>query len=207
MWLTLTGMIIYGAVHSALAGWFKPHFRARFGDRAYHGLYRIVFNAVATVTLVPVVLLILTEQENASPLWRLPASIDPLLWIVRLIGLAGVALSLLQIDTGRFLGVSQLRAYLAGAALPLPDEPLVTGGLYSLVRHPLYLFSLLVIWPVQVMTPAYFGFCAGTTVYFIVGSLYEERRLFAGYGQPYLEYRRRVGWLVPLLHRPGSGGE
>lgn len=203
MWLTLLGMIAYGVLHTALAGWFKPRFRARFGDRAYHGFYRIVFNAVATVTLVPIGLILLAADRETAPVWQLSPSLEPALSVVRLVGLVGVALSLLQIDTARFLGLSQLRAFLAGRTLPLPDEPLQTGGMYGLVRHPLYLFSLLVIWPVQTMRPGYFGFCLGATLYFVFGSLLEERRLTAGFGQPYLDYRRRVGWLVPFVHLPG----
>jgi len=202
MWITLVGMLAYGVLHTLLAGWFKPRFRARFGERAYFGLYRILFNTVVTITLAPIAVAILAEDPNAPIIWQFPTSAEPVLMAVQLVGLAGMAVSLLQIDGMRFLGISQLRAYLNGGTLPLPDEPLQTGGVYKLVRHPLYLFSLLILWPVTVMRGAYFGFCIGTTLYFIIGSLYEERRLVEGFGEAYLEYRKRVAWLVPFVRLP-----
>jgi protein-S-isoprenylcysteine O-methyltransferase Ste14 len=108
----------------------------------------------------------------------------------------------LQIDTGRFLGISQLSAYQLGRELPLPSEPLQTGGVYRIVRHPLYLFSLMLIWPTATMRAGYFGFCVGTTIYFLIGSLFEERRLLAGFGPAYSDYRDRVAWMIPFVRMP-----
>lgn len=198
MWIVFLLMLAYGVLHTALAGWVKPRFRARFGDRAYHGLYRILFNVIVTITLLPVALALASEPTDAPVVWRLPDSFTLPLLVVRLVGLIGAAASLLQIDGMRFLGITQLRAYINGGPLPLPDEPLQTGGLYGFVRHPLYLFSLLTLWPVPVMGGAYFGFCVGATLYFAIGSLYEERRLVTAFGADYKDYQRRVAWLVPF---------
>jgi protein-S-isoprenylcysteine O-methyltransferase Ste14 len=87
----------------------------------------------------------------------------------------------------------------------LPTEPLQTGGVYQLVRHPLYLFSLMVIWPLPAMTEAMLGFNIAATIYFTFGSLLEERRLVAIFGQDYITYQQRVPWLIPFIHlrRPG----
>lgn len=202
MWVTLIGMLAYGGLHTALAGWLKPRFRARFGERAYHGVYRIVFNLVAVVSLLPVAITLLLIDRESLVMWQLSPTLEPILWIFRLIGLAGLGLSVLQIDTGRFLGISQLYAYQQGRALPLPDEPLQTGGVYRIVRHPLYLFSLMLIWPVATMRAGYFGFCVGTTLYFLIGSLLEEQRLLAAFGPAYAEYRDRVAWMIPFVRIP-----
>jgi protein-S-isoprenylcysteine O-methyltransferase Ste14 len=68
------------------------------------------------------------------------------------------------------------------------------------VRHPLYLFSLLAIWPSPIMTESLLAFNAAATLYFVVGSRLEEKRLIAAFGQTYLDYQRRVPWLIPGLH-------
>jgi protein-S-isoprenylcysteine O-methyltransferase Ste14 len=99
------------------------------------------------------------------------------------------------------MGVRQARAFLASDPLPLPDEPLQTGGVYRLVRHPLYTFSLLMVWAAPVMTLNTLWFNLGATLYVLVGSLIEERRLAAGYGEPYSSYRRQVSWLIPWPRR------
>ena len=98
---------------------------------------------------------------------------------------------------GERMYLRQLSAYLNGDSLPLADEPLKTDGLYSLVRHPLYLFGLLILWPVTEMSTGYLGLCIGITIYVIVGSWLEERRMLASYGMPYREYCTRVPWLFP----------
>lgn len=196
-------MIIFGISHSILAGQpLKQAFRARYGERVYQGGYRLFYNILAVISLAPVVYLLIFHP--GGEVWRIPASWRPVVFIIQAIGLVGFILSLVQIDLGRFAGISQLFAYLKGDVLPLPDEPLQIRGVYALVRHPLYLFSLMLIWPVQTMNATYFGFCLGATAYFVIGSLYEERRLAAAFGQTYIEYQRRVPWLIPGVHWPSS---
>lgn len=194
-------MIVFGISHSILAGHsFKQAFRARCGERVYQGVYRLFYNIVAVISLAPVAYLL--AFHPGAEVWRIPSGWRPVLFIIQGIGLIGFVLSLLQIDLWRFAGISQIIAYLKGDDLPLPDELLQTRGVYALVRHPLYLFSLMLIWPVQTMNAMYLGFCLGATVYFIVGSLYEERRLAVAFGQPYEEYQRRVAWLIPGVRWP-----
>lgn len=202
MWIILLAMLGYGFIHTWLAGAFKPVFRSRFGDRAYEGLYRILFNVVAAAGLGAIGLAMILLDAREPVIWVLPASLEPVLIVVQGIGIAGAVVSLLQIDLGRFTGLSQLRAYLAGEPLPLPPEPLRVTGVYRWVRHPLYLFSLMALWPVTVMRGAYFGFCLGATIYFVIGSLYEERRMVAAFGEAYRAYQRQTPWLIPFVRLP-----
>lgn len=195
LWVTLLLMVIYGIVHTIMAGWLKPRFKARFGQRAYDGLYRMAFSMVSVIGLIPIGLVLL---QGGAVIWQAPDGLSPILFILQAIGFIGASVSLLQIDGMRFLGVTQVRAYLDDTVLPLPDEPLKTDGVYGLVRHPLYLFSLLILWPVPVMTEGYLGFCLGASAYFIVGSIYEERRLLTAFGEQYAAYRQRVPRLIPF---------
>ncbi len=189
---------LYAVFHSFLAGRGKLWFRDWFGERTYHGLYRVFYNIVAVVTLLPVIYLMACDPGPI--LWSLPISLEPFLVFVQITGILGVAISLIQIDLLRFLGLKQLYAYISGAPLPLPSERLQTRGMYALVRHPLYLFALMLSWPVMTMTSAYFGYCVVLTTYFVFGSIYEERRMMEYYGQTYLDYRSRIPRLVPFLN-------
>ena len=197
MILVLISVFTFGVIHTLTAGQFKRWFRDRFGERAYDGLYRVFYNILSLITLAPISLLF--SLRPGDTVWVIDLRWEPLLLIIQAIGLIGLVISLLQIDLGRFLGISQLFAYLRGAPLPLPDEKLQTGGLYRFVRHPLYLFSILTIWPVTTMTQGYFGFCVGATLYFLIGSIYEERRLIRYFGQDYEDYRKRVSRIVPFI--------
>lgn len=197
MILVLFFMLLFGVVHTYTAGQFKTMFRERFGERAYHGLYRLFYNAFSFVSLAPVAYLITFHPGGV--VWSIDLRWELILLVIQAIGLIGLVVSLLQIDLGRFVGISQLIAYINGSTLPLSKERLQTGGLYGLVRHPLYLFSMMTIWPVTTMTEAYLGFCIGATIYFVVGSYYEERRLLGTFGEEYKVYRQRVPWLIPFM--------
>lgn len=198
MVLVLIGMLLYALLHTFMAGRGKTYFRDRFGERAYHGLYRLIYNGVAVLTILPVIYLVV--DQPGPTVWTFPLRLEPLLLITQLIGLVGLGAALLQIDLMRFAGLSQFRAYISGDPLPLPAEKLQTGGLYRLVRHPLYLFSLLIVWPVTTMTSAYLGFALGVTVYFLVGSYWEEKRMLAYFGKKYATYREQVPWMLPFFH-------
>lgn len=196
----LLSMLVFSILHSLLAGQrLKQFFRSRLGERAYYGVYRVGYNLFAAVSLLPVIWA--TYFLPAPIIWTTEGIIRPALLCVQGVGLAGLLVSLLQIDLGRFLGWSQLRAYLSRQPLPLPPEALQQGGVYALVRHPLYLFSLMVIWPMPVMTDAILMFNIGATLYFVLGSLLEEKRLIAAFGPVYADYQRRVPWLIPGWHR------
>jgi hypothetical protein len=197
--LTIFALLLaYGAFHSLLAAnGVKVFFLNRIGKRAYLGLYRLFYNIIATLSLVPILAIVAIDPGNA--IWEIDAPLSYLLIAFQLIGLIGLTVSLLQIDGLRFLGLRQAAAWLNGDQLPLPEEPLQRGGVYALVRHPLYLFSLLFIWPNTTMTAALLGFNIGITVYFVLGSLLEEQKLRQAFGITYEQYQAEVPWLIPFL--------
>lgn len=194
-------MLAYGVFHSILAAnGFKLVMLRIMGKRFYQGFYRLIFNGIAVVTFLPVFFYI---AFNSGPtVWRINGFWVYLLYGLQLLGITGLAISLLQIDGERFLGMRQLEAWLNNKPLPLPPEPLTTDGVYALVRHPLYLFSLMLIWPVATMTSAYLGFAVGATAYFALGSLLEEQKLRQYFGDAYAAYQQRVPWLIPFLRLP-----
>jgi protein-S-isoprenylcysteine O-methyltransferase Ste14 len=81
----------------------------------------------------------------------------------------------------------------------------VTSGLYRWVRHPLYTLGLAFLWLTPVMTTSLLAFNVGMSVYAVIGSIFEERRLLAEFGTAYLEYRRRVPRLLPRPRLSGLG--
>jgi protein-S-isoprenylcysteine O-methyltransferase Ste14 len=157
------------------------------------------------VTFTPVALLIMLAPSNT--LWRIPMPQAGVLLALQGLALLSLTVAVLQADPLRFAGISQALAYLRGDPLPLPPERLQVGGFYSLVRHPLYLFSLLTLWPTPIMTDTLLGFVVGATAYFLVGSRLEERRLAAEFGPQYREYRRRVPWLLPWPRPRADSGQ
>jgi protein-S-isoprenylcysteine O-methyltransferase Ste14 len=199
--------MIWALLHSLTAAQrTKNWVRQRVGERPYLGLYRLIYNALAVVTFVPVLWVTAVELPNTQ-LWQIPAPWSYAANLVQLIGLIGLGIALFQTDFWDFVGLRQAVRYLSGEAeINLPPR-LVTGGMYAIVRHPLYFFSLLVIWFTPVMTLQSLLFNFFTTMYLWAGSRVEERRLADFFGLAYAEYRAKVPGLLPvrLVGRRGEG--
>lgn len=194
----LLSLALYAVVHSLLAGTaVKRRLTRWLGERAVEGWYRIGYNVFAAITLLPIMTLV--GLTPGAQVWQVEGTPRLLLLALQGTGYVGFLLALMQIDFWRFAGLRQVWAYLTGAPLPLAEELLQTHGVYTLVRHPLYLFSLLALWSLETMNEAMLAFNVGVTVYFVVGSLIEERRMLRVLGEPYAAYRRRVPWLIPGL--------
>jgi protein-S-isoprenylcysteine O-methyltransferase Ste14 len=102
----------------------------------------------------------------------------------------------LQTSPLRFAGLAHLLT--PGS---LEDEPLQLHGFYCYVRHPLYLFSLILIWLIPLMTVNVLTLNALITLYVYVGSVFEENKLLVQFGHAYDHYRRHVPRLLPRLKR------
>lgn len=201
---TLLGVAAYGAVHSLLAAQPAKDMAIRvFGNPARRG-YRLAYNAFAVVSLVPV--LALPARDPGPLLYALPWPWAGAALAGQALAALGVLAALRQTDLWEFLGLRQLfdpgpAARRARDAAPAPgaqESRLVVAGLYRWVRHPAYTFGLIFLWLTPVMTTSLLALYLGLSAYLVVGSVFEEKRLVAEFGQPYREYQRRVPRLVPL---------
>jgi protein-S-isoprenylcysteine O-methyltransferase Ste14 len=74
------------------------------------------------------------------------------------------------------------------------------SGPFRLSRHPLNFAMLPIIWMMPRMTVNLAAFNLVTTLYSILGSVHEERRLKAAYGRAYADYQTSgVNFFVPSL--------
>ncbi len=83
---------------------------------------------------------------------------------------------------------------------PMPALTFVTPTLYRLVRHPLYVAWLGIMWFTPTMTISHFIFALGGTTYILIGIKLEERDLVNMHPE-YADYMEKVPALVP---RPGK---
>ncbi len=137
----------------------------------------------------------MVTQIPATELWRMPAFLGR---VLQLIGLIGAGVTLYQTDVWRFMGIRQAVHYLQGEPTEFDQGPLIISGLYAWMRHPLYTFSLLLLWATPVMTLPSLALAIGATLYFWLGSIYEELKLVAEFGDAYREYQKQVYRLLPL---------
>lgn len=199
MLIIITWMLIFALIHSATADKrVKDWFIQRLGERRYQGFYRLAYNALSVLMLAPIFLYTVMDKQM---LWQVNGTLALFFRLLQVMGVIGLTISLLQIDWRRFAGLKQMQAYFSGASLPLADEALQTGGLYAFVRHPLYFFSLMLLWFSPSMTQFSFFFNIMASLYFIFGSIMEEGRMVKAYGKDYQDYQAKVAWLIPFTKR------
>jgi protein-S-isoprenylcysteine O-methyltransferase Ste14 len=144
-------------------------------------------------------------QPSRGVAWRLPETVAWAGVAAQLSGLLLTALGARILDIWDLAGVRQVleRASPVGArAATLPEsEPLdmlTTRGPFGLVRHPIYLGWLLLVWPTPVMTSGRLLFTAVSTIYLVIAIPLEERSLVAHHADTYRSYQKQVRWrLIP----------
>ena len=194
----------FGALHSILAA--APG-RALLG-RWFGAGARLAYNAIAVVHIAAVWGFGRVLARGVAP-FDLPAWAEVGLSVLALAGVAALLLGAREYDLGRFGGLWQLRHGVAPGAEPgdePEDEPLVTGGLHRYVRHPLYSAAFMILWGL-VRDPFSLATALWGSLYLVIGTAFEERKLTRLYGQAYRDYVRRVPRFIPWPKiRPRAGG-
>ncbi len=185
--------VAWCALHSAMIALPVTEFLRRRFPGTFR-IYRIFYNAVAVVTLVPVVLYTLSLAGEPFFAWQGPRRIVQGL-------LLGAALFLFaagarHYDFSQFLGFRQLKDKDACSVLT-DDCSLDTTGILAVVRHPWYAGGILIVWARPLDAAAVLTNLV-VTGYFIVGAFLEERKLRAQFGKAYENYRRQVSMFFPL---------
>lgn len=80
-----------------------------------------------------------------------------------------------------------------------PDMP--TGGLFRLVRQPIYVAFALTLWTVPVWTPDQLALALALTIYCLAAPKLKERRFEIRYGDRFRAYRREVPYAIPTLNK------
>uniref|UniRef100_A0A7C4KHE7 Isoprenylcysteine carboxylmethyltransferase family protein n=1 Tax=Anaerolinea thermolimosa TaxID=229919 RepID=A0A7C4KHE7_9CHLR len=192
----LGGVALYGAIHSFLASHTAKRLAERVFGHAARRFYRLGFVILALLTAPPLLLLPLLLPDR--PLYSIPPP-----WVYLTLALQGLALlglfvAIRQTGSAAFLGLQQITRPQPLITRAGPDQ-LVTVGVYRLVRHPIYMFSFILIWLMPVVTWNILALMLGLTLYTFIGVLFEERKLSAEFGAAYEAYRRRTPMVFPRL--------
>jgi methanethiol S-methyltransferase len=193
-WLILA-IIVWGMFHSLLASTgIKDLLRSAFGN-GFMKFYRLFYNIYAVVSALPILYLMLTLPDRT--LYQASAPWDYILRVGQGVSVSFLLIAVIQTDILSFAGLRQLFE-------EEKNGKLITGGLYRFVRHPLYTFSLLILWLAPMMSLNSFIVYLALTIYVLVGILFEERKLLHEFGQEYAEYRSVTPMLIPGLNLGGN---
>ncbi|ALP53072.1 hypothetical protein Tel_07835 [Candidatus Tenderia electrophaga] len=189
----------YFVLHSLLASHgFKRYILAKLPRLT--PCYRLAYNLVALLTLVPIAWIHLTYP--AATVWQWQGVAAVLTDALALAALLGFAWSLKYYDMAAFTGV---RACLR-RDVRMTQERLTLSPLHRWVRHPWYLFAIVMVWSRDQNTLSLISTIM-VTLYFFIGAKLEERKLRREFGAAYAEYMQRVPGIIPLPWRRLSAAE
>jgi protein-S-isoprenylcysteine O-methyltransferase Ste14 len=196
-WWILLAWALYGALHSLLASFSAKALAERWLDLGVRRYYRLFYNLVVSLTFVLLITLVILSPDLEVS--RISFPWLALTLLVEGLAALGLLAGLLQTGVLRFLGLAQITGSPDFGGPP----KLEVSGLYRYVRHPLYLFAMVLLWLLPLMTWNILAFNLGATLYILVGIQFEERKLLKKFGQAYADYQRDVPMLIPWT-RTGS---
>ncbi len=180
------------ALHSVLASIrINSYLKSRFSE--IYRYYRFTYNAIAVVTLIPVLAYSFHIQGPVFLEWdgywlglqALMVSVGALLFFA----------PLKQYDMSRFFGWQQIKDGLTHEVLS-KDNKLDTSGVLACIRHPWYSGAILLIWA-RNLDMATIIVNVIITAYFMIGAMLEERKLVLELGDEYRRYQQTVGMFIP----------
>jgi protein-S-isoprenylcysteine O-methyltransferase Ste14 len=187
--------LAYFVLHSALASLgLKRLVAERWPALALR--YRLLFNLIALLLLLPILGLTLLGAGEPLLVWSGPWRW--LAWAIFVMGVMGFIWTARYYDMAAFLGLHP--------APPLAEQGFQLSPPHRFVRHPWYFFGLLILWS-RDMDALMLTSALLLTLYLEVGSRLEERKLVLGLGAPYERYQSKVSRLIPLPGRFLSQGE
>jgi protein-S-isoprenylcysteine O-methyltransferase Ste14 len=171
--------------HSLLA---RPAVKRAMASLVPERWLRSVYVWTASILLVMVCLL---WRRVGAIVYRVPFPWVMLNAAVQLAGIALIAQAVRAIDP----------LELAGIRHGGDHQQLQITGPYHLVRHPLYLGWVLLLFGTAQMTGDRLAFAAISSLYLFVAVPWEERSLEREFGEIYRRYKEAVRWrIIPYLY-------
>ena len=176
---------VFALHHSLFA---RAPVKAWLGSACPARLLRPLYVWIASVLLI---LVLVTWQRVGGTVYEAAGWRALALGTVQVAGVWLIALSVRAIDPLELAGI---RPGHGSAALQ------VTGP-YRLVRHPLYLGWMLIVFGAARLTGDRVAFAAISSFYLVVAIPWEERSLEQTFGESYARYRKLVRWrVVPYVY-------
>jgi protein-S-isoprenylcysteine O-methyltransferase Ste14 len=199
---------LFALAHSALASRRAKQYASQLtGERQRNAFYRPLYLAQSAASLGA--LYLYTRGLPDKVIYHIHPPLSGFMQAARLASVGYAVYAARQVGVGRMLGLPGLKAWLAGE-LQVPQEPEAQGprlaakgelkvtGPFSASRHPLNLAPLPVFWLAPKMTAKLAAFNCVSTLYLVIGSMHEERRLRDAYDHAYEEYQKSgVAFYLP----------
>ena len=179
--------------HSALISTTVTDFLKRRIGSAYR-FYRLFYNIFSIVTLIPVVLYSLATKQEPFFVWS--GGLLPLKYLLIFTGILCFVLGAKRHSFAQFSGLAQLKEGVNSNLMNTTGK-LSARGILGVVRHPFYAGIFPLLWSSD-LDPTALIINIILSIYVLIGTLLEERKLILEFGDTYRAYQQRVSMLFPL---------
>lgn len=185
----------YCALHSYLISIRFTNLMTRiFKD--YYAFFRIFYIILSFVLLVPLI------QYSDKIDDAVIISYGPILSLAREILISGSLLLFFwafffNYDSLSFFGIRQILNFRKEKDINSSSN-IRKNGLLGLMRHPMYLALIIYLW-CQTFRMTDIIVNIVLTIYVIIGTVLEERKLVLEFGESYIEYKKEVPMLIPFM--------
>ena len=161
----------------------------------YYAFYRIFYVSISLVLLIPLIDYT-TQLDN-----KVIINYGMALTIVRYILISGSLLMFFwafffNYDTLSFFGIRQALNF--GKIKKInPSEDVKKNGLLGIIRHPMYLAVMIILW-CQIFTMSDIIVSTILTIYIIIATRLEEKKLVSEFGDAYVNYQQQVPMFIPF---------
>jgi methanethiol S-methyltransferase len=185
--------ILFCALHSGLISiTFTNFIKQKIGDS--YRFYRLFYNIFSIVTLIPV--LIYNASIKQPPFFVWNGYLLPIKYTLLFVGILCFVMGARRYNFAQFAGISQIKEG-SNSNLINKTGKLSSRGILGVVRHPFYAGIFPLIWSNDLDVTALITNII-LSVYVVIGTLLEERKLIAEFGDAYRAYQQKVSMLFPV---------
>jgi methanethiol S-methyltransferase len=185
----------YCVVHSALISMMATRFFKHVLGNGYR-FYQLAFNIFSIITLVALLIYSHSSRFQGRMLFEWSGNWRILRYC--LIALAAVLIiaGARQYSMRQFLGIRQIFGYSITSAMTNRAHFEKTGVL-GVVRHPWYVSVFILLWASD-LNMAAITINLVLSVYLVIGTFLEERKLVLQFGDGYRRYQKEVSMFIPF---------
>jgi methanethiol S-methyltransferase len=161
----------------------------------YYAFYRFFYILISLILLIPLIKFTAQTDTKIIIAYEYPLS------LIRYTLISGSLIMFfwaffLNYDSLSFFGIRQILNF--GKTKKInPSEGIKRNGLLGIMRHPMYFALIIYLW-CQTYRVMDVVINVVLTIYVIIGTKLEERKLVLEFGDTYIQYQKEVPMLIPF---------
>ncbi|RPI16383.1 MAG: hypothetical protein EHM58_11995 [Ignavibacteriae bacterium] len=185
--------ILFCIIHSGMITQTATGFlKKKLGN--YYRYYRLFYNVVSLLVLVPIVIYSYSIKEEPFFTWE--GYFLPVKYFLLAIGILLFILGSRHYSMSSFFGIAQIKEN-TNHNLMNETGKLDSSGILGVIRHPYYSGVLPLLWSSDLDNTTLI-INVILSIYIVVGTLLEEQKLVHEFGNEYIQYKKKVSMLVPF---------